>query len=135
MAREDVERLVGRAVLDPEFREKFFADPEGAIREAGLELSEEELDRVKQVDREKAKVAVEEMAALTGQPWGGSSAAGSSHRAPDLLAGRSEGEALGSLPVWAGLDPASLAMPGGPVMHFWLGGEWKKPRADRRAKC
>lgn len=72
MAREDVERLVGRAVLDPEFREKFFADPEGAIREAGLELSEEELDRVKQVDREKAKIAVEEMAALTGQPWGGS---------------------------------------------------------------
>jgi hypothetical protein len=46
MAQEDLERLNGRAVLDPEFRARLLADPE------------------------KAKATLEEMAALAGQPWG-----------------------------------------------------------------
>ncbi len=69
MAKEDLERLVGRAVLDADFREKLFADPEAAIREAGLDLTDEEMDWVRKVDRAKAKAAVDEMVALAGQPW------------------------------------------------------------------
>ena len=69
MPRDDLERLIGKAVLDPEFREKLFADPRQAIREAGLELSEEEIEALESVDAEKAKAAVEEMSVLAAQPW------------------------------------------------------------------
>lgn len=69
MAKKDVERLIGRAVLDPDFREKLFADPEKAIREAGLELTETEMAGLMEVDREKARAAVDEMAGLVAQPW------------------------------------------------------------------
>lgn len=43
MAREDLERLIGRAVLDAQFRERLFDDPEKAAREAGFDLTEEEI--------------------------------------------------------------------------------------------
>jgi hypothetical protein len=69
MAKKDLERMVGRAVLDADFREKLLADPEAAIREAGLELTAEEMAWVKKVDRAKAKAAADEMVALAGQPW------------------------------------------------------------------
>lgn len=70
MAQRDVERLIGRAVLDPEFRARLLADPEKAIREEGFDLTEEELETVTGVDREKAKATLEDMAALAGEPWG-----------------------------------------------------------------
>ncbi len=68
MARKDVERLIGRAVLDAKFRESLFADPENTIREAGLDLSKKEIARLKEIDAGKAKAAVDELAALT-EPW------------------------------------------------------------------
>jgi hypothetical protein len=70
MAQKDLERLIGRAVLDTEFRARLLADPEKVIREEGFDLTEEELEKVKEVDGEKAKATLEEMAALAGQPWG-----------------------------------------------------------------
>lgn len=69
MAREDVERLIGRAILDPKFRERLFVDPEKAIREAGFDLTEEEMAALKEVDPQKAREAVEGVAALGAQPW------------------------------------------------------------------
>ena len=69
MARQDIERLIGRAVLDPEFRERLFADPEKAIREAGFDVSDEELAALKEVDPQKAREAVEGIATLDAQPW------------------------------------------------------------------
>ncbi|MBN1994871.1 MAG: Franean1_4349 family RiPP [Anaerolineae bacterium] len=39
----DLERLVGRAVMDKAFRDKLLADPESAVREANFKLSEEEM--------------------------------------------------------------------------------------------
>jgi len=71
MARQDLERLIGRAVLDPKFRESLLADPEKAIREGGFELSEEEMAALKKIDPQKARDAVEGMAALGAQPWAG----------------------------------------------------------------
>jgi hypothetical protein len=70
MAQKDLERLIGRAVLDAEFRARLLADPEKVIRDEGFDLTEEELEKVTGVDREKAKATLEEMAALAGQPWG-----------------------------------------------------------------
>ncbi|MFC1975953.1 Franean1_4349 family RiPP [Chloroflexota bacterium] len=43
----DVERLMGRAILDEAFRNQLFTDPEAAIREAGLNLSEAEMTHLK----------------------------------------------------------------------------------------
>jgi hypothetical protein len=69
MASKDLERLIGRAVLDQKFRERLFADPEKAIREAGFELSDEEMAALKRIDPQQALDAVEGMATLDAQPW------------------------------------------------------------------
>ena len=69
MARKDLERLIGRAVLDPRFRESLFADPEKAIREAGFDLSNEEMAALKTIDPQQARDAIEGMASLDAQPW------------------------------------------------------------------
>ena len=71
MAKQKLERLIGRAVLDPKFREKLFADPEKAIREAGFDLTAEEMAGLKKLDPQKSRDAVESLAALDAQPWGG----------------------------------------------------------------
>jgi hypothetical protein len=44
---EEMYALIGRAVADPEFRSKFAADPEGAAKEAGYTLTEEQLAALK----------------------------------------------------------------------------------------
>jgi hypothetical protein len=44
---EEMYALVGRAVADPEFRSKLAADPEGAAKEAGYTLTEEQLATLK----------------------------------------------------------------------------------------
>jgi hypothetical protein len=69
MPKKDIERLIGRAVIDPVFREKLFKDPEKTIRTAGLKLTEEELAALKEIDAEKAKAELEGMATLAEQPW------------------------------------------------------------------
>ena len=71
MAKQDLERLIGRAVLDPKFREQLFTDPEKAIREGDFDLSDEEMAALKKVDPQEARDAVEGMAALGAQPWAG----------------------------------------------------------------
>lgn len=42
MASQDLERLIGRAVVDADFRKMVEEDLDGASKEAGLELSDEE---------------------------------------------------------------------------------------------
>lgn len=69
MAKKDFERLVGKALLNPRFRERLFADPEKAIRKAGLDLTDEEMATLNKVDPEKAKSALEAMDSVAGQPW------------------------------------------------------------------
>jgi len=44
---EEMYALIGRAVADPEFRSKFAADPEGAAKEAGVTLTEEQIATLK----------------------------------------------------------------------------------------
>ncbi len=43
----DFERLIGRAVTDKAFRDKVLADPDGAVKDAGFSLTDEELDQLK----------------------------------------------------------------------------------------
>jgi hypothetical protein len=50
MSREAVEAVIGKAVLDGEFREALFANPEEML--AGYDLSEEEVAALKSIDAE-----------------------------------------------------------------------------------
>jgi hypothetical protein len=43
----DLERLIGRAVTDKDFRDKLLADPEGTVKGSGLSVSAEELAKLK----------------------------------------------------------------------------------------
>ncbi len=50
MSKEAVESVIGKAVLDSEFREALFASPEEAL--AGYDLTEEEVAGLKTIDAE-----------------------------------------------------------------------------------
>ena len=50
MSREAVEAIIGKAVLDSDFREELFANPEEVL--AGYDLSEEEVAALKAIDAE-----------------------------------------------------------------------------------
>jgi hypothetical protein len=48
----EFERLIGRAVMDKEFREQLISDPEGAAKAAGFNLSDAEVGELKSaIDR------------------------------------------------------------------------------------
>jgi hypothetical protein len=50
MSREALEAVIGRAVIDEEFRLALFADPDMTL--AGYELTEDEVAALKRVDAE-----------------------------------------------------------------------------------
>jgi len=50
MSNEAVEAVIGKAILDAEFRKALFADPEKAL--AGFDLSETEKAQLKGLDSE-----------------------------------------------------------------------------------
>ena len=50
--------LIGRAIADPDFRAALAADPEAAVKEAGYELTEEEIAGLREID---LQAAVEEL--------------------------------------------------------------------------
>ena len=51
MSEEVVQFVIGRAVTDPEYRELLFKNPDEALD--GYELSNEEVESLKQFEREK----------------------------------------------------------------------------------
>jgi hypothetical protein len=54
----DLERLIGRAIVDKDFRDKLLANPEDAIRDAGLTLAHDEMDSVKKgISKMKTNIA------------------------------------------------------------------------------
>jgi hypothetical protein len=71
MPRDDIERLIGRVILDEEFRKRLFADPGRTIREAGLSLTDQEMAALESVDPEQAAEAIENLLAASAQPWAG----------------------------------------------------------------
>ncbi len=51
MATEkEIYELVGRAVANEEFRKKLASDPETTVKEAGFELTSEQLEALKKMD-------------------------------------------------------------------------------------
>lgn len=51
MSLESVQTIIGRAVMEPEYRELLFSDPDAAL--GGYDLSEKEKAALKGLEREK----------------------------------------------------------------------------------
>lgn len=51
MSAEEVKQIIGRAVVDADYRELLFSDPDEALEE--YELTDEESSALKEIEREK----------------------------------------------------------------------------------
>ena len=54
------EALIGRALIDPDFRERLLADPEATISSEGYTVPEDLVTQLKAIDAEQAAAAVAE---------------------------------------------------------------------------
>jgi len=48
--QKEIHKLIGRVVADPDFRASLQDDPEKAIKDAGYELTDEQMNALKQAD-------------------------------------------------------------------------------------
>ena len=48
--QKEIHELIGRVVADPDFRASLADDPEKAIKDAGYELTEEQMNAVRKAD-------------------------------------------------------------------------------------
>ena len=51
----EIERIIGRAVTDIDFREELINDPEGTIRKYGYSLTDDEIDEFAKTVRKNSK--------------------------------------------------------------------------------
>ncbi len=69
----ELERLIGRAVVDKKFRTKLFDDPDGAVRDGGFKLDPGEMDQVRDAVKERTanRDALHQQldAAASGSAW------------------------------------------------------------------
>ena len=72
MAREEIERLIGKAIIEPDFLRELLQDPEGAARKAGFNLSPDEVEAIKNVSREQAMKFAAEFESRIVKRWVGS---------------------------------------------------------------
>jgi hypothetical protein len=69
--QEDLRAVAGKAVADPEFRQKLIEDPESAVKVAGIELSAEQMDALKNLDKEQLEKGLADLdERLTMHCWG-----------------------------------------------------------------
>ena len=61
MSKSEMQRLIGKALIDEWFRRRLISDPEEAIRSSGLQLSEAELAALMGRDRAQAETLASEM--------------------------------------------------------------------------
>ena len=59
--QDDLRAVAGKALADPEFRQKLIDDPEAAVKEAGIELSDEQMKAFKEMDKEQFETALAEI--------------------------------------------------------------------------
>jgi len=48
--QKEIHELIGRVVADPDFRASLADDPENAVKDAGYDLTEKQMDALKQAD-------------------------------------------------------------------------------------
>ena len=69
--QDDLRTIAGKAIADPEFREKLLNDPEAAVTEAGIELSPDQMKALKEMDRDQLEKGLTDLdERLTMACWG-----------------------------------------------------------------
>lgn len=65
----EFEQIVGRAVLDEDFRRKLIANPEKTVKETNLNLDAEEMKNLKEsIEQLKNEVTIDQLEERMGQP-------------------------------------------------------------------
>ena len=59
--QDDLRTVAGKALADPEFRQKLIDDPEATVKEAGIELSDEQMKALKEMDKEQFEKGLSEL--------------------------------------------------------------------------
>ncbi|MBI1870750.1 MAG: hypothetical protein HYS07_06115 [Chlamydiae bacterium] len=62
MSQKGLEQLIGKALADEKFLDSFLKNPEAKVKEAGLDISVDELLRIKKIDTLKARQFAESFA-------------------------------------------------------------------------
>ncbi|MBL7161170.1 MAG: Franean1_4349 family RiPP [Anaerolineales bacterium] len=69
--KDDLRTIAGKALADPDFRQKLLDDPEAAAAEAGFELSAEQMKTLKDMDKEQLQAGFADLdERLTMGCWG-----------------------------------------------------------------
>jgi hypothetical protein len=55
--KDNLRTIAGKALAEPSFRGKLLKDPEGAVKEAGFDLTQEYLDAQKTRDRDQLEAS------------------------------------------------------------------------------
>ena len=77
--QNDLRAVAGKALADQEFRQKLIDDPEAAVKEAGIELSGEQMKALKEMDKEQLEEGLSDLdERLTMSCWGQSGPPGGS---------------------------------------------------------
>jgi hypothetical protein len=70
-ARDDLRAVAGKAIADPAFRQKLLDDPEAAVKEAGLDLTAEQMNALMEMDKAQLQKGLLELdKRLTMSCWG-----------------------------------------------------------------
>ena len=68
---EDLRTVAGKAIADPIFRQKLLNDPEAAVKEAGIDLSPDQLKALKDMDKAELEKGLGDLdQRLTMACWG-----------------------------------------------------------------
>jgi len=59
--QKEMHELIGRAVVDAEFRKKLMANPENTVKEAGYDLTDEQLKALKSMNEKGLALVLDEI--------------------------------------------------------------------------
>jgi len=69
--QEDLRAVAGKAIADPTFRAKLLEDPETAVKEAGIDLTDEQMKALKDMDKAELEEGLTDLdERLTMACWG-----------------------------------------------------------------
>jgi len=69
--QNDLRAVAGKALADPVFRQKLIDDPEAAVKEAGIELTPDQLTALKNMDKAEMEKGLTDLdSRLTMACWG-----------------------------------------------------------------
>ncbi|HXF63137.1 MAG TPA: Os1348 family NHLP clan protein [Caldilineaceae bacterium] len=60
--QDEIDRLVGRLLLDPAFRQAFLNNPEEAAKDLDIKLNEKQLEHAKKFKEDKGKDKLDKLA-------------------------------------------------------------------------